>query len=321
MKVLEIYLDELTGDHTLEYVLRHHMGLTKRQISQAKFRDNGICIDGCRQRVSYVGRPGQVLTVCLEEDRTDMGRVEPIKGSLKILYEDDDILAVDKPAGMATHPGRGHYKDSLANLVAGHYEEKGKACLVRAVGRLDRDTSGILIFAKNQTAASRLAEQKKDGRFQKDYLAVAEGRIEKEESFIESPIGKAPGEKQKMQVSPYGKPAVTWYQRQKVYPVQDDTGREVSLVLCRIFTGRTHQIRVHMAWMGHPLLGDELYGKGKDLLLPGLGLHCFRAVLDQPFTGEKIQLRAEPYHWPEGLVAGVETERGFQENGAGYVRG
>lgn len=308
MKVLEICLDENTGNHTLEYILRQKLGLTRRQISQAKFREQGICIDGCQQRVSYVGRPGQVLTVCLEEDRPDTGRVAPVKGSLEILYEDQDIFAVNKPPGMPTHPGRGHYKDSLANLIAGYYQEKESPCLVRAVGRLDSDTSGVLVFGKNQAAAARLARQKEEGRYEKDYLALIQGRLEGE-GFIREPIGKALGEKQKLQVSLQGKPAVTWYQSQKIFCDREAFDREVSLVLCRIFTGRTHQIRVHMAWKGHPLLGDKLYGDGKNPLFPGLGLHCFRAVFYQPFTGAKIQIQAEPRHWPQELLWEVKEIR------------
>ena len=119
MKTLELILDEDTAFQPLDYVLKKHLGLTKRQISQAKFREKGICINGEKQRISYVGRPGEILTVCLEEQETDCGKVAPLDGELEILYEDEDILAVNKPSGIACHPGRGHYRDSLGNLAAG----------------------------------------------------------------------------------------------------------------------------------------------------------------------------------------------------------
>lgn len=292
MKKLELILDEKTACQPLEKVLEKSLGLTRRQISQAKFRENGICINGKKRRVSYVGAPGEVLTVCLEERTENTGKVIPMEGKLEILYEDPDILAVNKPAGMPCHPGRGHYRDSLGNLAAGLFEKRGEPCPVRIIGRLDKDTSGVVILAKNQAAGARLGEQKIKGIFRKEYIGLAQGRLNDPEGRIREPIGKISGEKLKMQVTPEGKTADTRYQALKLL-------EDATLTRWEIFTGRTHQIRVHMAWLGHPLLGDRLYGTGENPYFPGLALHCARALFLQPFTGEQVVIQAPVKSWGE----------------------
>ena len=305
MKQLELILDETTAFQPLEKVLKNSLCLTKRQISQAKFRENGICINGEKRRISYVGRPGEILTVCLEESSENTGKVFPIQGKLEILYEDPDILAVNKPAGMPCHPGRGHYQDSLGNLAAGLFEKRGEPCPIRIIGRLDKDTSGVVILVKSQAAGARLGEQKMKGIFRKEYIGLVQGHLKEAEGRIREPIGKMPGEKLKMQVTPEGKSADTSYQAVKF--LENGT-----LTRWEIFTGRTHQIRVHMAWLGHPLLGDRIYGTGENPYFPGLALHCAKAVFLQPFTGEKVVIHATANDWGESLKAW-----GFQNAGIG----
>ena len=310
MKKLELTLDENTAFQPLERVLKNSLGLTKRQISQAKFRETGICINGKKQRISYVGTPGEVLTVCLEERSENTGKVLPQQGELEILYEDPDILAVNKPAGMPCHPGRGHYLDSLGNLAAGLFEKRGEPCPVRIIGRLDKDTSGVVILAKNQAAGARLGEQKAKGIFRKEYIGLAQGHLKEPEGRIREPIGKMPGEKLKMQVTPEGKSADTSYQALKFL-------ENATLARWKIFTGRTHQIRVHMAWLGHPLLGDPIYGTGENPYFPGLALHCAKAVFLQPFTGEKVVIQAPPEGWNEKLKEWVLQNMGSELKGTG----
>ena len=290
MKILKLTLDEKTAFHTLDHVMKQDLGLTKRQISQAKFRKEGICINGEKRRVSYVGRPGDVLTVCLEETGTYSGKSAPQEGELEILYEDEDILAVNKPPGMPCHPGRGHYRDSLGNLAAGLFEKRGEPCPVRIIGRLDKDTSGVVILAKNQAAGARLGMQKENGTFWKEYLGLVRGHLEDVNGRIREPIGKIPGEKLKCQVTPQGKTADTRYEVREFL-------EDATVTSWKICTGRTHQIRVHMAWLGYPILGDVLYGNGENPYFPGLALHCRKAVFRQPFTGEKIQVLAPARHW------------------------
>ena len=177
----------------------------------------------------------------------------------EILYEDADVIAVWKPAGEVVHPSHGHYQDTLANRLQSYFQGRGEHVTIRSIGRLDADTAGILIFAKNQFAAQRLWRQRENGQFHKTYAAWCEGVFAKEayreEQSICAPIGAMAGELQKMCVTDSGRPAKTYYQVR----IQRDT--EAFLIL-RLDTGRTHQIRVHMAWTGHPLLGDPLYGNG-----------------------------------------------------------
>lgn len=310
MKRLELILDQETAFQPLEKVLRNSLGLSKKQISQAKFRENGICINGKKQRVSYVGMPGEILTVCLEESSENTGKVFPTERKLEILYEDPDILAVNKPAGMPCHPGRGHYQDSLGNLAAGLFEKRGEPCPIRIIGRLDKDTSGVVILAKNQAAGARLGEQKTKGIFWKEYMGLVQGRLNDTEGRIREPIGKIPGEKLKMQVTPEGKSADTSYQVMKFL-------ENATLTRWEIFTGRTHQIRVHMAWLGHPLLGDRIYGTGKNPYFPGLALHCAKAVFLQPFTGEKVVIQAPANSWGEKLKNWGVQNTGTDSEGYG----
>lgn len=298
MKQLTITVDESMEGQTLDQVLKAGLGLTRKQISRAKFRSGGITIDGNQVRTTYVCRTGQELRVCVEEDREDTGRVVPGVGVLDILYEDEDVIVLDKPGGIPCHPGRGHYEDSLGSRLAAYFTEKGEQTLVRPIGRLDRDTSGIMVYAKNQIAAARLSLQKQDGIFQKEYLAFVEGYLHTKTGQIKKPIGKIPEEKMRMCVDEKGKPADTQYEVLETFVTE---GTCYSLVKCRIATGRTHQIRVHMAWMGHPVVGDVLYGKEgavqRNPFFTGLGLHAERVSFRQPYTGKTIVLENRPKHW------------------------
>ena len=195
-RYLEFRIDEQTTELKTEAFLKKNAGLTKRQISQAKFRPDGITRNGVRCRVTETIYPGDVIRVCLEEAGTASAHLEnyndgirskdlsdfhsnrasaPVSEtsfSLNILYEDTDILAVDKPAGMVTHPTGMHYTDSLSNLVASYFREKNEQVCVRPVGRLDQETSGIVVFAQNQVAASRLQSVKSPCKIHKQYLAA-----------------------------------------------------------------------------------------------------------------------------------------------------
>lgn len=267
----------------LAHFLSQDMGLTKRQIRQAKFRQEGICVNGIRSRVTDVLKPGDQVRVLLEEGDRESSQLGSLEGELSVLYEDEDILAVDKPAGLVVHPSGGHYGDSLANLAVGYYRKQGMAVKIRPVGRLDRDTSGIVVFAKNQVAAARLSAQKADGRYQKTYLALAEGVPEPQKGTICAALVRDEEHPMKMRTAKEGLLAVTHYE------VAGDFGT-YSLLRIVIETGRTHQIRVHMSSAGHPLLGDRLYGT--DTTIGRGALHAAACRFFQPFTGEEILLKA-----------------------------
>ena len=190
------------------------------------------------------------------------------KYPLQVLYEDSDLLIVNKPAGMVCHPSPGHFSDTLANQAAAHLGGTGTAMDMRVTGRLDKDTSGIVTFARNSEAAAMIQRQREDGRLVKIYLALAEGRFEQPEGTVDCPLRReAPGSPRKLR----------------------------TLLACRIEHGRTHQIRVHMASIGHPLAGDPLYGNGNGQ--ETMGLHAFRLSFQKPFGQGRIEITAESPDW------------------------
>ena len=294
---------------TVEEILHRNLGLTKRQISQAKFRTDGICVNGIRSRISRLVREKDEVLVLLEEKSISSGHLLPFEGKLDILYEDEDLLAVNKPAGLVVHPSPGHYEDSLANMLIHYFKSRGEMVKIRPLGRLDKETSGVMIFAKNQVAAERLQEQRKTGVFGKEYLALVQGHLKERKGEIRIPIRKMPGELMKMEAAEEGKDAWTEYEVAEEYRILKEARAIAecndlkeykipeffSLVRLKLQTGRTHQIRVHMAWLGHPLLGDQIYGTARDSRDGAAGraaLHAARVWLEQPFTKENLVIEA-----------------------------
>lgn len=283
-------MEKLPGTMDIRKLLRHQAGLTNREISQAKFREGGIRKNGIRCRVTEQAGPGDVIRVCLETEENRSDHLEHFQGTgsrkLRVLYEDADLLAAEKPAGMVSHPSGGHYRDTLANLVQSYFLDKGEPVRIRPVGRLDRETSGIMVFAKNQAAAARLGRQRKNGDFRKVYTALVTGELPAgSQGCIRQPIGPDPRDRLRMRVDAGGKPAVTFWRAKA-------SGEGFSLIKLRLVTGRTHQIRVHMAWAGHPLAGDSLYGQGADGGMRRAALHAGEVRLVQPFTGEILKFSA-----------------------------
>ena len=223
-----------------------------------------------------------------------------------MIYEDQDILAINKPAGIVTHPSGSHYSDSLANQVASYFRSKGEPTKVRSIGRLDKETSGILLFARNQTAAARLQNQREEGISEKTYLAAVSGfmPVDEDGAFhrISVPLAPDPDNRLKMVVStdgtlPGSKHAETLYSVLK--STGPDAAAPASLVMLRLKTGRTHQIRVHMASLGHPLLGDSLYCLS-DISNPfsRAALHAWKLKFQLPFSIDESasDTRASMHH-------------------------
>ena len=270
------------GGRTVRDIMKHELGLVNHDISRAKYRKDGIRLNGERVYVTAVTADGDVLMIRLEDDT--VSSTVPTPGPLAILYEDEDLLAVNKPAGLVVHPSHGHYRDTLGNYAAAYYAHKGERHDIRTIGRLDKDTSGILIYGKTRTAVHHLNRQTALGRHSKTYLALAEGHFQEKCGRFDGPIGRVPGARLLREVRADGDEAHTFYE---VLAEADS----FSLVRVRITTGRTHQIRVHMAAAGHPLLGDPLYG-GDQTVMNRAALHCHEAVFDTVFSGRKTALRA-----------------------------
>ena len=292
-------LDRTVGG-ILGKVLKNCMGLTPHEISHAKFTPGGITVsragnsDGQYDTVTVKDRvaAGDTVRIRFQDTGEDAdSKVAATRGNIRILYEDEDVAVLDKPSGIVSHPSHGHYRDSLANYLAGYYESKDMEVKLRTVGRLDKDTSGAILYAKNAPAASRLFRQKDAGSFRKTYLAVVEDPLREIKEggwhIIDSSIGPVPGTLMKQQIisPPVGKSALTRYKLHRRYG-------DKALIMAEIKTGRTHQIRVHMASIGYPLIGDRLYGEcdeKKDKAGRAL-LHAWKVEFRQPFSGKEIEI-------------------------------
>lgn len=209
--------------------------------------------------------------------------VIPSYMDISVLYEDEHILIVNKPPGINTHPNEQEEKDTLANGVAFYLQAKGEQCLVKHIHRLDRDTSGALLFAKHSLVGSILDKMLQDREIKRTYKAIVHGILKKKKGTIALPIGRDRHHPTKRKVSPKGQHAATHYETVKI-----DKGKGLSLVKCELETGRTHQIRVHLSHIGHPIAGDKLYGRGDKDGFSRLALHAEQLEFTHPFTGVKI---------------------------------
>lgn len=268
------------------YFLKGKAGLSSRLIRSLKLVDDGIMLNGEHARTIDEIHTGDTITINIPEDALveDLSEYDGTDfGDLQILYEDEDILVVNKPAMLAIHPSHNHQGDTLANLIAAYLKSKGKRATFRAVGRLDKGTSGIVVCALNAFAANKL-----QGHIEKTYFAIPNG-IYTEDGTIEAPIYRPDPIKTVRVVDERGDYALTNYTVLNSGVLPD--GTEASFVRVQIATGRTHQIRVHFAHLGTPLLGDTMYGERRDDICHQ-ALHCGHAELLQPFTNCKIVIDA-----------------------------
>lgn len=240
-----------TREGRLSSFLKEEMGMSTGLMNRLKWRDQ-LFVNGQPQHTDYPVKPGDVITVPLEEPEPQYPAEE---GELTILYEDDHILAVDKPAGMLIHPSRVKNTGTLANRVIGYYQKTGQSCAFHPVTRLDRDTFGIVLLAKNAHVHALLNQLAEEKKLRKTYEALVFGTPEAEQGRIDAPIARLPLPSLLRKVDPAGKPSVTEY---AVLERRDG--------ICRLelqpVTGRTHQLRVHCAYMDFPILGDPQYGSG-----------------------------------------------------------
>ena len=271
------------------HLLRQRMHLSTALLRRLKTVPDGILLDGVRVTVRQRARAGQVLSILTEPEGPR--RVLPEHGPLDIVYEDADLLALCKPAGLAVHPSPGHEGGTLANFVAAYL---GPGAAFHAVNRLDRGTSGLMCVAKHKLAAQRLARQVQEGGLRRAYHAVADGVGLPEEGVVDAPIGRVEGNGIRRQLCPDGQRAVTRFARLAEGPAH-------TLLRLELETGRTHQIRVHLASLGHPVAGDFLYGVELPWL-DGFALHSCALALTQPMTGEALSFtRTDPDYFEKIL--------------------
>lgn len=273
------FVVEVGGIRLDRWLSQHAPGLSRSRV-QSLIREGFAEVNGRPAEASYRVRPGDriVLTVPSPRPLTLIPRPLP----LRILYEDEDIAVVEKPPGMPVHPGPGHREDTVVNALLARMSNLsgiGGALRPGIVHRLDKDTSGLLLVAKNDASHQALAQQIKERRFQKGYLALVWGVPYPPEGKIDTPIARSPKDRKRMAVVPGGRPAITRY---KVLHAFADCA------LVEVFpeTGRTHQIRVHMQAIGHPLVGDPLYSRRRTTLLTRQFLHAHTVGFAHPRTGQ-----------------------------------
>lgn len=274
-----------------------------RSFLQKILKEGEVIVNGKSVKANYKLRKGDRIEFEIPEAVEPDIVAEDIP--LSILYEDADVLVVDKPKGMVVHPAAGHYSRTLVNAVM--YHCKGELSGINGVlrpgivHRIDRDTTGSIIICKNDMAHNEIARQLKEHSINRRYRAIVTGVLKDEEGTIEGAIGRDKKDRKKMAITADGKPAVTHYrvlQRFKHY----------TYVECVLETGRTHQIRIHMASIGHPLLGDEVYGRRSDKYkCEGQCLHAMTLGFHHPRTGEYIEVNAPLPPYFEHLLAVLES--------------
>lgn len=268
--------------------LRGYVKISTRLMRTLKRIPDGIMLGDKQGRTIDIIHTGDKITLNIPDDEA---APIPIEYPLDIVYEDDDVMLINKPPTLAMHESHNHQGDTLANAVAGYLLKKGKSATFRAVGRLDKGTSGLVICALNAHSAARLA-----GRFHKEYLAIVNG-VYSEGGTINKPIYRPDPIKTYRTVDERGDYAVTHYE-----PVE--VGEDYTVVRVRLETGRTHQIRVHFASEGTPLYGDTMYGQA-DNRLSHQALHCAKVTFEHPITGEEITCQADMPEDMQVLLEGL----------------
>lgn len=261
--------------------------LSRSQANEA-IKNGNILVNGKAVKAKYSVKEGDLVTYDLPEPEVLEYEAEDIP--LDIVYEDDDVAVVNKPQGMVVHPSVGHTSGTLVNALMYHIHDLSSINGVVRPGivhRIDKDTSGLLMIAKNDRAHQALAEELKDKKSLRKYLAIVHGNISNDRGVIEAPIGRSEKDRKKQAVTAKGKPAVTHFK------VLERFGN-YTLVELTLETGRTHQIRVHMAYIGHPVAGDPLYGPRKTLKGNGQFLHAQTLGFTHPTTGERLRFSVEP---------------------------
>lgn len=269
----------LDQDAFLRDILSDKMQLSHSLVVRLK-QEQKIKVNGSLARTNYRLNTGDLITI--DMDLAEENEIIPEPLPLDIVYEDEDFLVVNKPAGMSIHPSRMGGTGTLANAVTYYWQGMGKNVLFRPINRLDRDTSGLVLIGKSQFAHQGIFKQQKGGKIERQYTALVEGQMEKENGCIDQPILRPDVKRRRRIVDPYGQRALTHYQVLERYPGH-------TLLKLRLETGRTHQIRVHLSFLGHPVCGDLLYGHASSLI-DRQALHAGSLRFIHPRSKEEVIL-------------------------------
>lgn len=289
-----------TAEERLDVFLSRELGLT-RSAAQKLLEDGGVTVNGQVPRKNRRTAVGEVYAVVLPD--AEPSEVVPQNIPLDVVYEDEDVIVVNKPVGMVVHPAAGHPDGTLVNALLYHCGDSlsGINGVLRPgiVHRIDRDTSGLLIAAKNDAAHLSLAAQLEDHSLYREYHAVAVGGFREDRGTVDAPIARHPIDRKKMAIDPKGRRAVTHWEVLERYS-------GATYLKCRLETGRTHQIRVHMASLGHPLLGDVVYGRKKPVAgLAGQCLHAKKLTFTHPRTQAQMTVECPLPDWFQRVLRGL----------------
>ena len=271
-------VDGVIGEMKIRDYLKSRLGFSTSLIGKVKY--DGVILNGNAVHMRAMVKNGDVIDVILPEEESD--NIEPMDIPLDVVYEDEYILAVNKPINMPVHPARGNHLPTLANAVRAHI---GHPFVFRAVNRLDRDTSGIVLIAKDRIAGAKLYAAMKEKKFDKVYIAKIVGVPEPHHGFVNAPIAREAEGSILRVVREDGKESLTEY---NVISIDENENATLKVIP---HTGRTHQIRVHMAHIGHPLIGDFLYGERIENQT--YSLHCSSLTFRHPITNETITVKTD----------------------------
>ncbi len=294
MSILEKKVDNVAEGTKLREYLKREMGISTRLIRSASIQKR-IFVNDEVVKMNRVIKSGEIIKIDLEKEESQ--NIAPEKIDIEIVYEDEDILVVNKKPFMVVHPTKTYQSGTLANGVINYFMESNQNCIVRLVSRLDMNTSGLIIIAKNQFSHGMLSKAMSENKVEKRYLAIVHGIFKEKQGTIDKPIYRPEGIENGTRriVDERGQRSITHYK------VIEEFG-DSSLVECKLETGRTHQIRVHLSHLGHPIYGDVLYGDGDNEgdLIERQALHAYGLDFKSPRTEKELSLRAElPYDMKE----------------------
>ena len=282
-RIITYTIDNASTGLRIEQYLRRR-GYSYQNLARLKKMRESILLNGAWTYMRTAVKDGDILTVHIQEPESSPN-IPPVKLPLDIVYEDEDIVVVNKPAGMPVHPSLNNYENSLANGLMYYYQEQGKPFIFRCTNRLDRDTSGLTVVAKHMVSSSILSSMGMRHEITREYLAIVRGALKPSVGTIDAPIGRTGSSLIERKIDfENGERAVTHYR-----VVEEQNGH--SLVSLILETGRTHQIRVHMKYIGHPLVGDYLYNPDMEYI-DRQALHSHRLSFTHPVTGEKMEFTA-----------------------------
>ena len=296
-------ISDVNNERLDSYISKSNLDLSRSMV-QKLIKEKRVFVNGKNEKESYKIKVNDNITIQIEEPKSSKLEAQDIP--LDIIYEDNDIIVINKPKGMVVHPGNGNPDNTLVNAVLAHCKGSlsgiGGEIRPGIVHRIDKDTSGLIIVAKNDKSHINLSEQIKNHEVTKIYTALVKGNISEDEATIDMPIGRDKKDRKKMSVTRDGKEAISHIKVVKRYG-------NYTLIRVKIDTGRTHQIRVHMAKIGHPVVGDEVYSSGKNEFgVKGQMLHSTILKFKHPISGKEIMLEAPLPQYFEDVLSKLDEK-------------